>query len=63
MNIDVDFEIVTLEFESITGEPPIVDKHLNLVVYESDSQGKTWVASAVITRDELLEFLGFDEKE
>jgi hypothetical protein len=61
MNIDVDFNIVTLEYQSITGGELLIDHHLNLDVYEVDEQGKRWVASAVITREEMLDFLGLNE--
>jgi len=57
MNIELDFEVVTLEVESISGGPSIRDKHLNLNVYDNDGQGKAWITSAVITREEMLDFL------
>lgn len=57
MSIDLDFEIVTLELNNPFGGPSIKDKHLNLNVYDNDGQGKIWIASAVITREEMLDFL------
>jgi len=58
MNLSIDFEVVTIECRSITGEEPLVDYHLNLNLYKEDDQGKVFIDSAVITREEMLDFLG-----
>ena len=49
---------MNIEFQRITGGPPLVDKRLNLNVYEVGPDGdQTWIASAVISREEMLDFL------
>jgi len=60
MNLSIDFEIISREFESITGGKPLVDHHLNLMLYKEDDQGRVFIDSAVITREEMLDFLGLD---
>lgn len=57
-NLEVEFEVVTLYTSSICGNEGWEDRHLNLNLYEETDLGRVFITSAVISRQEMLEFLG-----
>jgi len=58
MNFEMDFEVITLGYENIVTGKREVDYHLNINLYELVPEGKNFLTSAVITREEMLDFLG-----